>query len=58
MQITKDDLITWMVANDVTMRDVIDVYIEGTGTIGVGLITLEQQLVDIVKSHHTRRLAG
>ena len=56
MNITKDALVTWMLDNDVSIRDVVDAYIEGTGTIGVGLITLEQQLVEIVKSHHTRRL--
>ena len=56
MKITKNELTFWLDSHEVSIRDVIDTYIEGTGTIGVGLITLEQQLVEIVKSHHTRRL--
>ena len=46
------EVITLMSSHAVTFKELIDGYIELEGIIGVGLITLEKELVKIVDAHH------
>lgn len=39
-------------SNSITLRDLIDTHIDSAGIIGVGLITLKEQLGAIVDAHH------
>ena len=41
-----------MHSNSITLKDLIDAFIESQGIIGVGLITLQEQLSSIVDAHH------
>jgi hypothetical protein len=44
-----------MVEAEVSIADIIDHYIEVNGIIGVGLITMEEQLSAVVNAHHKKR---
>jgi|TARA_R100001244_G_scaffold52739_1_gene45833 hypothetical protein len=45
------EIIKWLVDNDVVIEDVIDAIIEEGGIIGVGLITLADNLTKHIHSH-------
>ena len=38
--------------NDVDMAEIIDVIIKVNGFVGVGLVTLEEYIVKVIKKHH------
>ncbi len=40
---------------EITLKDLIDAHIKNNGIIGVGLITLEEDLVKIVNAHYKKR---
>ena len=41
-----------MHSNSITLKDLINAFIKNEGIIGVGLITLQEQLSSIVDAHH------
>ena len=51
---TANDILALMTQEKITLKNLIDAHIENQGIIGVGLITLEQQLIAIVHAHHKR----
>jgi hypothetical protein len=48
---TVDDILSTMAENEITLKEVIDGFIEHEHIIGVGLITLREQLTEMVNSH-------
>jgi hypothetical protein len=49
---TIQEHIEGLAKDGLTLKDLIDAYVTEGGIIGVGLITLEDQLVGIVRAHH------
>ena len=53
-EMNANGILKLMCENEITLKDLIDSYIENQGIIGVGLITLEEQLGEIVNAHYRR----
>lgn len=49
-----NNILKLMVEYKITLKDLIDAHIETQGIIGVGLITLEEELSKIVNAHYKR----
>ena len=45
------EIIKWLVDNDIVIEDVIDAIIEENGIVGVGFITLADNLTKHIHSH-------
>jgi len=52
-----NDILRAMAKDEITLKDLIDTHIKNQGIIGVGLITLQEQLSAIVDAHHKVRSA-
>jgi hypothetical protein len=44
MKVSREQLVDWMRDNDVTLSDILDIFIELNAIIGVGLISLGDRL--------------
>lgn len=48
----QDRIIEFLKENDIRIDEVIDAVIEYNGIIGVGLITLEEEIGKVIKKHY------